>query len=296
MYKIKFVILLTYNFLFSQNQISLPKIEKNNYRVYGMPYHSITISHDNIITFDKDTVKVNEIKERLLDKYKNSDFDYTVTFGESKNIHLFIDVNSKFNFFDKVFTEISSTVNPVVILRGNFENTTNSYDIIGLKTKLAPSFYKFSAPKYQFTNQEIEEANIKTQNSQDDFPPIPKISRFPIKNLTTAIYSIQQEIIDEQLINKKIECIKVTNEGLIVKDRKISFENREFWTGLESNFNVVFITFEEDLLYSNYIEYIKTRPINFNLINTSNIELVELSSQILEIHKRAKIKICDCVK
>lgn len=296
MSKIKIFVLLCFNFSISQNQITLPKIEHNNFRVRGIPFHSITISNDNIITFDDDTIMIYDLKEKLLGNYKNLDLDYTVTFGESKNIHLFIDINTKFNFFDKVFTEISSAANPVVIIRCNLANSNESNDVIGLKTKLAPSFFKFSAPKYQYTNQEMEEINAENQVKHDDFLPTPETSNFPIKNVTTAVYSLQQEIIDEQLLNKKIECLKVTNEGITFKDKKISFENQGFWSEMESNFNVVFVTFEDNLLYSNYIKYIKSKPVNFNIINfNTNLELIELSSQILKLHERAKIKVCYCV-
>jgi hypothetical protein len=87
-----FLLLIVSNFIFSQNEIKLPQIEKNNFNTLHIPFHSIALTNSNVILFDNDTIEIHELKYRLLSNYQNQPFDYTSTMGRLKNVHLFIDV------------------------------------------------------------------------------------------------------------------------------------------------------------------------------------------------------------
>lgn len=291
-----FLLLIVSNFIYSQNDIKLPDIEKNNFNTLHIPFHSIVLTNSNVILFDNDTIEIHELKYRLLSNYQNQPFDYTSTMGRLKNVHLFIDVDCKFRFFDRVFTEISSTVNPVVILRGNFSSTDNYNDVIGLKTKLPLSFYNFSTPKYRYTHEEMRKRN---ENEDSEFhPPLPPLTDNSLvinkkfKDLS-AIFTLQQEVIDEYLQMWTYTCVNISNEGIFFRGRHFNYNDTSIWENIQANYDVIIVWFDKELLYSNYIQYVKNRPNNFNLMKDTNLEIIELTTEIRELHNRAKIRICE---
>lgn len=277
---------------FSQYNIELPETEQNNFSLLKFPFHSIYITKSNTIIFDKDTINLNNLKIRLLENYLNNEYHVSSTIKEHKNIHFFIDKNVKYDFLDKVFTEVSTSLSaPSVIFRSNF----NQNNIHGLKSKLPFSFYSFSAPEYLYTNEHIEKREKRKLN--ENFPSILNENiAWRLKSVAKATYSIQQEIINEQLLNKKIECVTITNDGIEIDKKIILFENKNEWENLIKENDVIFIKFSNNLLFDNYIKYIKLRSPNYNIINNSNSELIELSTEILNLHKKANIKLCSCIK
>ncbi|WP_445457851.1 biopolymer transporter ExbD [Flavobacterium sp. HNIBRBA15423] len=298
--KLIIFVTLFVNVAFSQYNINLPEIKESNFKVIALPFHSIYITKSNTIIFDKDTINLNNLKIRLLENYLNNPYDVSSTIKGNKSIHFFIDKNVKYEFLDKVFTEVSTSLNaPSVIFRSNFNDQNKTDNIHGLKSKLPQSFYNFSAPEYLYTNEYLEKKEKKHQEDLNKgFPPIPNesIVIWKLKSVAKATYSIQQEIINEQLLNKKVECVTITNDGIEINKKIIPFDNKNEWENLIKQNDVVFIKFNDNLFFDNYTKYVKLRPANFNILNNSNSELIELSTEILDIHKKANIKLCSCIK
>lgn len=261
----------------------------------SVPFHSIYVTKEKKIIFDNDTIELYNLKERLLENYLHEDYNITSTFS-NKNVHFFIDKEVKYDFYDKLFTEVSSVYDaPYVILRSNFEN--DIYKIKGIKKKLSKSFYSFKAPKFYFTNAEINEKEKQyIEDQKNGFPPIPNendLSNWKLNSVEIAVYTLQQEIIDEQLKGKKISLIKITNQGILKEKEYYSFIDYKVWESLANDNNVIFIVFDKNLSYENYFKYSSSKPLSYEISNKNNIEYIELSSQILHLHKNANIKICD---
>jgi len=284
------------NLIFCQNKINLPENIENNFKLLDIPYHSIYLTKENEIIFDNDTIELHNLKERLLEGYPNEDYSIASTFY--KNVHFFIDKEVKYDIYDKLFTEVSCVYDaPYVILRSNFESEI--YKIKGVKKKLFKSFYSFKAPKFLYTNIEIEEKQKQyIEDQKNGFPPIPNendLSNWKLNSVEIAAYSLQQEIINEQLIDKKVSCIKITNQGILNEKKYYSFEDDKIWENLINKNDVLFVTFEENLIYDNFIKYAKLIPLGNGIFRNNKIEIIELSSQIINLHKKANIYICDCL-
>jgi biopolymer transport protein ExbD len=296
--KIIFALCFFVNIIYSQNKINLPENNENNFSLLNVPYHSIYVTKEKKIIFDNDTIELYNLKERLLENYLHEDYNIA-SIILNKNVHFFIDKELKYDFYDKLFTEVSCVYDaPYVILRSNFES--DIYKIKGVKKKLFKSFYSFKAPKFYFTNVEIEEKEKQyIEDKKNGFPPIPNendLNNWTLNSVETAIYTIQQEIIDEQLKDKNISCIKITSQGILKEKEYYPFEDKKIWKSLANDNNVIFITFDINLSYENYYKYSLSKPLVYGIINKNNIEFIELSSQILHLHKKANIKLCNCIK
>lgn len=292
--KIIFTFCCFVNIIYSQNKINLPENIENNFSLLDIPYHSIYLTKQNEIIFDNDTIELHNLKERLLEGYLNEDYSIASTFY--KNVHFFIDKEVKYDFYDKLFTEVSCVYDaPYVILRSNFES--DIYKIKGVKKKLSKSFYSFKAPKFYFINAEIDEKEKQyIEDQKNGFPTIPDendLSNWKLNSVEIAVYTIQQKIIDEQLKDKKISCIRITNQGILKEKKYYSFIDYKVWESLANDNNVIFITFDKNLSYENYFKYSLSKPLSYEISNKNNIEFIELSTQILHLHKKANIKICD---
>lgn len=285
------------NLIYCQNKINLPENIENNFSLLSVPYHSIHVTKENKIIFNNDTIELYNLKERLLENYLHEDYNIA-SITSNKNVHFFIDKEVKYDFYDKLFTEVSCVYDaPYVILRSNFES--DIYKIKGVKKKLFKSFYSFKAPKIYPTHVEIEEKEKENvEDQKNGFPPIPNendLSNWKLNSVEIAVYTIQQEIIDEQLKDKKVSCIKITNQGILKEKEYYSFIDYKVWERLANDNNVIFITFDKNLNYENYFNYSLSKPLSYEISNKNNIEFIELSTQILHLHKKANIKICDCI-
>uniref|UniRef100_UPI00404A547F hypothetical protein n=1 Tax=Gelidibacter sp. TaxID=2018083 RepID=UPI00404A547F len=278
--------------------IELPDVDMK-IGVLALDHFDFYITKENVIIYNNDTIKVHQIKELL--HQPTEDFGIETMAYMNKTIHILADKNVKYKLIDSIKTEISSTnTSKYIIYRSNFEQKC-SYNIKGIKHKSPLSFYSFSPAKFLKTDEEIriQDSILKKRYELNpDLPPVPSFddpSWIPVKSIERATYSIQQKIIDETLNNKTFNCYYVTNEGLKIGSKQINLDKNNLEKILLIN-DVVFIKYTDDLIYSNYIKFIELlqelKP-NFTVTNSNYAEVVELSYQIQELHKKAKIKLCD---
>src|SRR5690606_29015722 len=99
-----------------------------------------------------------------------------------------------------------------IIYRSNI-NLKNSRDIKGIKHKSPMSYYSFSPPEYLKTQRELKERDSIEKSHANQLSVLPIMPDLPTENqwnpivsVERAIYSLQQEIIDEALQGKSYQC------------------------------------------------------------------------------------------
>lgn len=303
--------LLVYIFVFlncllsyTQNNISLPEINVP-FQVIDACYYSIYVTKDNVVLFENDTIKIHQIKEKLYEGNEKCGYDVSTTTAQSQ-VHLFIDKEAKYTIVDSIKTEIGSTNSlKHVIYRSNFKQN-NFYDIKGIKYKIPKAFYTFLPPKYIYSKKEKIELRERDSLNKIEIMNDPFLSRLPdmsklndydwdSNTVEDAIYSIQQNIIDEQLSGKIFTCILLTNDGFYINDEKyINSINKSQIEKLLINNDILFLNFDNDLIFDNYINLIKTiNVLKLEFVhNNKYADIIEMSSQINSIHNKVKIKIC----
>jgi biopolymer transport protein ExbD len=278
--------------------IELPDVDVK-VGVLTFPHFDFYVTKENVIIYNNDTIKIHQIKEFLHQPIKDYGMEFTAYMY--KYIHILADKNVKYKLIDSIKTEISSTnSSKYIIYRSNFEQEKTS-NIKGIKHKSPMSFYSFLPPEFLKTDEEIriqDSISKEEYKLNPDLLPVPSFddpSWIPVKSIERATYSIQQKIIDEVLNNKTFNCYYVTNEGLKIGSKQINLDKNNLERILLIN-DVVFIKYTDDLIYSNYIKFAELlqelKP-NFTITNANYAEVIELSYQIQELHKKAKIKLCD---
>lgn len=298
----KFLVFLFLMGVFNLNaqidNIELPDVDA---KVGGLtiPHLDFYVTNTNEVIYNKDTIKVHEIKELLYQPIKY----YGITsVYMPKHIHIFADKNVKYSLIDSVKTEISSTdSSKYIIYRSNFIQK-NQYNVKGIKHKSPLSFYSFSPPEYLKTKKEIRERDSISKKDYELNPKLPPIRSLneipwkPVYSVERAVYGIQQKIIDEALENQIYKCYTVANNNLIENKTNNHIDiNKEELKKLLLGLDVIFLRFDIDLTYESYINFIKTlQELKPNFVhNPNHAEVIELSSQIQELHKKFRIKLCN---
>lgn len=281
----------------AQDSISLPNVDVK----IGLKYYSpfcVYVTNENKIIYKKDTISLYQIKERLYD------FSIAEIYAK-KQIHLFVDKNVRYSLIDSIKTEISSTnSSKYIVYRSNRIYTNRRRNVAkGIKHKSSLSYYSFLPPEYLRTRQEIKERDSLSKKKRElnpNLPPPPSsndnrwVQASP--NIERATYGIQQNIIDEALSNKVFSCYSISNTGLIDDAGKEINVSKEVLQEILKNNDAVFLKYESDLIYDNYIEFVKIlqelKP-NFKKNIHSYAEVIELSYQIQQLHKKAHIKLCN---
>lgn len=298
----KFLVLLFLIGAFSlnaqNNNIELPDVDVK-VGVLTIPHFDFYVTNKGEVIYNKDTIKVHEIKEYLYRPIKG----YRVTsVYMNKYIHLFADKNLRYSLIDSIKTEISSTnSSKYIIYRSNFKRNAQR-KVKGIKHKSPLSFYAFSPPEYLRTKKEIRERDSVSKREYELNPNLPPVSSLkevswkPAYSVERAVYSVQQKIIDEALENKSHKCYTVSNEWLIEnKTNKLIDINEKELNKLLLSLDVVFLKFNNELTYESYINFIKIlQDLKPNFVHNPNFaEIIELSNQIQGLHKKFKIKLCN---
>lgn len=284
-----------------ENEITLPSVDVK-LGSYGSPYFSIYIDKIGNVFFEKDKIDINEVSQRLYEGYHDSDYPYGPSSLMPYSVHIFADKEAKFSVIDSVRTEISKTsASKYLIYRSNLKQE-NTYDIKGIKIKSPMSFYRLSPPLIMITKKHKRELDSINKIEQSENPEIISLDKalntlsmgLIASSIERAIYSIQQDVIDEALLSKKYKCINVTNQN-IISDRSVYFNDIEKMKNVVNENDIVFLDYDKNLKYGEYIHFIeKFQKINPNFKNSVyKANIIELSYQIQSLHKKAKIKLCN---
>ncbi|MBV7269345.1 hypothetical protein [Winogradskyella luteola] len=204
-----------------------------------------------------------------------------------------MDKNANYSTLDIIKTQLASVHFKQLYYK---TNTIEDKDILrGMSWINYQSFFKFKRLEKVLTDKEIENNNRLNDSLRKLGelnvipPPPPPMPNWYFDNLH-KIYSDNQEAIDEALEEQSYTCTLLTNEGFMTDTDIVTMENTEKLQELFSSFNIVFVKFDKDLIYSNYFKAIKA----FKEIDTTNRGfLVELSNEIVEIHKTSEINLCN---
>jgi len=288
--------------------IDLPEVD-SEIGVIGYPYLDIYVTKEGRIIHDSDTINIYQLKERIYTPIKKSPF---VAEYSKKQIHIFADKDVNYEVIDAIKTEVSATnSSKYIVYRSNFNKKKksdkkyvspfNRIEKKGIKHKSPMSYYSFMPPKYLKTKKEIRERDSINEAELKLFPDLASMPSSKLNNskwitysTEEAIYSVQEEVINEALVDKKYKCYSISNEGFLdIELRRIEL-NKTFLEKTLSNLDIVFLKYEKDLKYNNYIKFIEVlQELKPNFKNDNYAEVIELSSQILALHKNYNIKICD---
>jgi hypothetical protein len=289
-----------------ESRMELPDINENLGSL-RYPYLSIRVIDSSKVTMsynyakDLDTIPFSMIKDAVYLNLSDDRYGLVSSLYMKTHIHLFADRNINYNIIDALKTELSATnKSRYIIYRSNMGNLKNS-EIAGIKHKSPLGFLKLILPEYKKTKEETRTRDSLSRQQEKDFPHLAELSR-SLENssvefesdytLESVVYGLQQEIIDEYLLSKTYKCYKITNKGF--KDSKKVYQLSDLGSILR-NYDVVLLSHNEDLIYENYLEFIK--ELHKYIPNFGNkkvkAEVVELSNQIKKIHKLANIELCN---
>ncbi|WP_299891557.1 biopolymer transporter ExbD [uncultured Lacinutrix sp.] len=276
---------------YTRNNINLPKgIEKIKVNS-ATPFYSIYVDKNEKVYLEKEEINIYNIAKIL--SYNKSKLPEELRFRV--RIHLYIDQQVNYNIVDEIKTQLAS------IYLYNIYYKTNSIDdkdiLFGIGYRNHNSFFHFANLKPITTKKQekinkryLDSLKVSRKGKDNEFfmsPPPPPPNHWSIEFIY-RIYSNQQEVIDEVLSDKKSTNIEITNDGLRVNKEFIKFKEYDKLSSLFYNNDVLFVKFNKKLKYSNYFKMVRFYN---NLKRTERALLIELSKEIIEIHKKAKIKI-----
>jgi len=276
--------------VFSQDSsIDLPDYN-TSFKSFGL-YTKLHIYKDGTITFENDTVKLEHLAKHIV-KSNIRDRGHALKYLP---VLIFADKNIKYSRIDSIKTEIATgSLNRLKVVYASKENKTNRV-ITGIKSNYLKSFFSLTPKQYYLTKRErnlkkkkdsLYQLELKNKGvNMPKPPPLMSDEWYPV--VKEAVYGVKKDIIEEVLENKKYDCFTI-EESFITDDvSKELLSNK-----LKSN-NYLFIKFDSSTLYKDYFNYLEFIE-EFKKNNRSACaEIIELSSEIQEYHRLAKITLCD---
>ena len=256
------------------------------------PIYSLYIDKNESIYLEDEAIALSDLAKTLV--YNRSQLEELQKFQVI--IFLYIDQSVKYTIVDKIKTELASANFYNLVFK---TNTIEDKDLLsGFSIKNHQSFFHIEDIKKRLTKK--EDAKIKRYNdsiaklSKDEadsflmFPPPPP----PVDDtyeLRHRVYTNQQEVIDEVLEGKSYNKLELSNNGLKYGNSNIEIkDNAQFVETLNSK-DVAFISFDPALTYSNYFKFI-TLHRQLSKKGWVTKPYLELSNEIIKIHKKANIK------
>lgn len=256
------------------------------------PIYSLYIDKNESIYLEDEAIALSDLAKTLA--YNRSQLAELQKF--QVKIFLYIDQSVKNTIVDKIKTELASANFYNLVFK---TNTIEDKDLLsGFSIKNHQSFFHIEDIKKRLTKK--EDAKIKRYNdsiaklSKDEadsflmFPPPPP----PVDDtyeLRHRVYTNQQEVIDEVLEGKSYNKLELSNNGLKYGNSNIEIkDNAQFVETLNSK-DVAFISFDPALTYSNYFKFI-TLHRQLSKKGWVTKPYLELSNEIIKIHKKANIK------
>ena len=238
------------------------------------PFFSIYVDKNETIYLEGKRIELYNLAKTLA--YNRSKLNHEWQFNIK--IYLYLDVALEYTIVDKIKTELAS----VSFVNLYFKtNTIEDKDILtGIYLKNHLSFFNLDAIKNISTLKQEE----KNKKDLALLPPPPPPMACE-NELIYRVYTDQQNVIDEVLEGKKYIKAILSNESLKLNNLTIRFDNVKMLLQLFEDYEIIFISFDSELLYSNYLEFLNISK----SLNKKSI-VVELSNEIKEIHKKAKVQ------
>jgi len=271
------------------SSLELPKGEDKIKISTVTPIVSIYVDKNNHVYLEKEPIKICDIGKNL------SYIRYKLPIEVQTRIKLFlyIDKNSDYNTLDDIRTQLASAHFSRLYYK---TNSIEDKDVLkGISWTNQQSFHHFSMPEKVLTKKQMEKNERLNDSLNKIFgdiplppPPPPPASWF--WESQHIIYSDSKDAIEEALESKTYSCVELTNDGYKMDNGIIKFKEKDKLKNLFYSVDIVFVTFNEDLKYSNYLNAIKNYK---DFENTERGYFFELSKEIVEIHKLAEIELCN---
>lgn len=291
---------LSIHSVFSQEGIKLPDsklniIEKN----ISDKIFNIYVTKNKEIYANGNKIKIHELSKEI--NYYESILNKNYKQDNFFKIFLYADKRLNYSFIDTLKTEMAMSSSDD--LGRNLYYKTGEVDNFksGFNFFLEPnSFYHLSSTEIPLTNEEKlkkEKYMGEYKNMWGDvLPPMPAWWEDVIK-LNNVIYSVQKDAINEILETKYPihNCIIIEKKGvLIYKQEEISINEDVVVQRIIEENDLIFLQMSDNLTYG---DYILAKQKIISLLNKLSKEtkiatFLELSSEILKLHKRNSINIC----
>ncbi|MEO1029906.1 MAG: biopolymer transporter ExbD [Bacteroidota bacterium] len=273
------------------DSIRLPKGDETIKLRNTTPLFSIYVDADNNVYFEKEPIVMHKIVKKLAyTRYKLPEH-----LKPHATIFLYIDEQTAYTTVDEIKTQLASAYFDRIYLK---TNSIADKDILkGFSVRRHPSFFTFHFLHKVPTDKEIERSkrindSLRKVGYSDleviPPPPLPPGGWYEYN--IHKIYSDNQDAIDEALDSQSYTCAVLTNEGFRTDSGLISLDDTE---GLEALFRpgtIIFVRFDKALTYGNYFKASQ----HYRHMDVKNRGyFVELSHEIVDIHKRSQITLCD---
>ena len=292
----KLYIFLCISSSYSQiSTIELPKGEEKISIERLVPIISIYMDRDSNMYLEDKPVTIYELGKEL--KYIVNQIPNH--FKWRLRVFLYIDKQITYQWIDRIKTEVASVGLKSLVYK---TNTLNDSDIrSGLRWRNHYSYYSYSDSKEFKTLSEIakeqqhNDSINKTNGFPPNIPPPPPPKRRWVYDFEERMYSNQKEIIQEILSQRKHTCITVTNNGILTPTGIITLDKEEQLLVLFKTNDVLLTHFDGDLKYETYLNTLRTFTSVYKKKGKSRHRLfiLELSSEILSIHQKENIIICN---
>ena len=292
--KIKILLIVLFACAICSGQTSdmeLPAYD-GDYRSVSTPYYPIYILKTEEIILFNDTISPADLSKALYKGIPNYGSSFMIPKAQ---VHLIIDKDVAYETVDMVKSQSASTTASKLYFyyRASDEKRISSR-VKAIRYPNHSSFFILNIPEHMLTQSDlIKRDSIKnTIPSELPVPPRPYLLN-TIRTVEQAIYSVQQNAIDEVLNAKNCISLTLKSDGLYRgAGNRTALLEAEAIFDLFSKYDLVLLKFDKDLLYQDYFNYlIVLEAIQDRL---KKVEIIELSKEITEIHKDAGIRLpCD---
>ncbi|WP_422105278.1 ExbD/TolR family protein [Winogradskyella sp.] len=271
------------------DSIRLPKGDETVKIGKFRPLFKIYVDANNMVYLEKEPIEVHKIAKTLAYRRYKLRHDNEA----ARAICLYIDERAAYATVDEIKTELASFDFERIYYK---TNSIDDKDISkGIYMPNCWSFFKFRYLEKVRTDKQIEKSrryNDSLRNIGDlDVIPLPPL---PMPNWYIAnihkIYSDNQEAVDEALEKPSYTCAVLTNAGFKTDSGLVDPEDAEAMEAFFLPVNIVFVRFDDTLTYANYFKAIQ----GFKKMDMRKRGFfIELSHEIVDIHKRSEITLCD---
>lgn len=265
-----------------KQKINLPKGEEIIKVNSAIKFFSLYVFKDNSMILENEPISLGELgKISLYYKSKTQ-----IEFQPFVRIHLYIDKDVNYNFVDKIKTQLASAGFYYIYHK---LNSTQDKDIMsGIGFPNYQSFFKLKPIEKVLSNSQ-KRKNESLKEPKDEIMMIPPPPFHWSVYFKEKLYSDNPEAIKEILNERSYKCVEVTNKGFKLDNKEYSFSKPEKIKSKLKTKEVLILTHSKNLKYINYIKAIRT----IKSLKLYSTEVVELSEEIIKIHKLSNIRICN---
>lgn len=292
--KIKILLIILFACAICSGQTSdleLP-VYNGEYRSVSTPYYPIYILKSEEIILFNDTISPADLSKAL---YKGIPKYGSYFMIHQAQVHLIVDKDVAYETVDMVKSQIASTAASRLYFyyRASDEKRISSR-VKAIRNPNHSSFFKLNIRDHMLTRSDLRRRDSIKKTIESELPVPPKPYQInTIRTIEQAIYSVQQNAIDEVLNAKNCISFTLKPDGLYLGagNRMVLLEAEAIFD-LFSKYDLVLLKFDKDLLYQDYFNYLIALEVIQDRLN--KVDIIELSKEITEIHKDTGIRLpCD---